>query len=124
MVSKNAFTRLLSLTFFCLALACGSASTERDGTTGPTLLLLSVSPSAGSPGTTVELLGNGFSLVAPENVVTVGQTSAVASTYRITETSREAITFDLPANAQPGEGPLFVVVEGEASNSLTFTVTP
>lgn len=85
---------------------------------------MGVAPAVGSPGTSLRIEGVGFSLVAAENVVTVGGSSATASLYGVIENSGEFLTFDVPEEATAGDGILFVTVAGVSSNALPFTVTP
>lgn len=83
-----------------------------------------VSPSSAAAGAAVDVIGVGFSLVAQENTIIVGGVSTLASSYRVTEEGEEVITFSIPSGVSSGESPLLVVVEGETSNSLNFTVAP
>lgn len=71
----------------------------------------------------MELVGAGFSLVAQENIVTTGGASTVASTYEVAS-DHEKITFKVPSQATPGSSSLLVIVDGDVSNSVTFTVKP
>ncbi|GEM_PF-4601916 len=72
----------------------------------------------------MELVGAGFSLVAQENIVTTGGASTVASTYEVASDNHEKITFKVPSHATPGNSSLLVIVEGDVSNPVTFTVKP
>lgn len=68
--------------------------------------------------------GSGFSIAAPENVVSVGGASVVAGSYEIGDDGTERLTFEVPEDAPLGESPLLVIVGNRPSNSLDFTVTP
>ena len=87
-------------------------------------ILVSVAPEAASAGNSVTLQGQGFSFVAQENVVVVGDASTVADQYLIAEDGTESLTFTLPDSASAGETQVLVVVEDNASNTLPFTVDP
>ncbi|HEX5038214.1 MAG TPA: IPT/TIG domain-containing protein [bacterium] len=87
-------------------------------------MLVSVAPDAATAGDSVTLQGQGFSFVAQENVVAVGDASTVADDYLIAEDGTESLTFTLPDSASAGDTQILVVVEGNASNALPFVVEP
>jgi len=88
-----------------------------------------VDPNAGSQGDAITIFGFGFTTSYPENIVIIGGAATSATSYRllspITEDEIEAITATVPTDAVQGEGPIYVQVHGNSSNSdVSFTVTP
>jgi hypothetical protein len=69
-------------------------------------------------------LGRGFSFAAPENVVALDDSSTTAESYAIAADGTESLTFTVPDGAATGDTSLLVVVEGNASNAVPFTVLP
>lgn len=114
---------------FLLLVSCGGSADEAakqalvpSGASSP--LLIKSDPSSGVKGAPIKLFGDGFSIVAQANIITLGGTSALASTYSVSQDAQEAITFDVPQDAPLGEEDLLVIVNGSPSNGLKFTVTP
>lgn len=127
---------LLALT----AMSCGSIdgfdnAIDASVATGLLPVISTVTPAVASlaGGTVVTLSGFGYSISAPNNVITVtnGTTSAAvsASSYALvaapTATDIEAITFTIPPTAPLGVLNVFVTVFNNSSNTnLTLTVVP
>lgn len=127
---------LLALT----ATSCGgSGSTDNaidaSVATGLLPVISTVTPAVASlsAGTVVTLSGFGYSISAPNNVITVtnGITSAAvsASSYALvaapTATTIESLTFTIPPTAPLGVLNVFVTVFNNSSNTnLTLTVVP
>jgi hypothetical protein len=72
----------------------------------------------------VTVTGRGFSFVAPENVLSVGETTTSADTYDAAEDGTESLNFLLPEDAAEGDTAIIVITEGRTSNALPFTVLP
>ena len=113
-----------------LGASCGSGS-DYDATvpTDSPPIVSRVDPNAGVASDEITLFGFGFTIAFPENIVVVGGGATSATSYRLltnpTPTEIEAITFTVPADAVPGEGPIYVQVYGNASNTdISFTVVP
>ena len=83
---------------------------------------MSADPASASPGSTVLLVGNGFSFIAPENVVSVGGAAVPASNYAIDDAGDQVLTFEVPMESPDGDQPLLLIVHGTPSNVLNFTV--
>lgn len=110
--------------------SCGSSDGfEPDVPTDSPPIVTRVEPNSGGVGTEITLFGLGFSIAVPENIVIVGGIGASATSYRLlsnpTSSEIEALTVNVPAGAALGEGPIYVVVQGNVSNAdVSFTVTP
>ncbi len=107
-----------------LLVSCGGGTPDSHVVSGSVPLLLSTTPSTAAPGTSVRLTGTGFSFVPQENIVALGDFSVPADEYTIGEDGSEQIQFTIPNEIDAGENQIFVIVEGEVSNVLSFTVTP
>ena len=114
-----------------LVASCGGTSVgyAPDVPTDSPPIVSSVDPNSGGPGTEVEIFGFGYTISVPENIVVIGGVATNATSYRLlsnpTSTEIEAITADVPNNAQLGESPIYVVVYDNVSNAdVSFTVTP
>jgi hypothetical protein len=121
------------LAILCIALplaACSSTdSFQADVPTDAPPIIDRVDPNAGSTGDPITIFGFGFSTSIPENIVIIGGAAISATSYRLldnpTDREIEAITVDVPEGAELGEGPIYVQVHGNQSNSdVSFTVTP
>jgi hypothetical protein len=114
-----------------LVASCGGTSVgyAPDVPTDSPPIVSRVDPNSGGPGTEVEIFGFGYTISVPENIVVIGGVATNATSYRLlsnpTSIEIEAITADVPTNAQLGEGPIYVVVHDNVSNAdVSFTVTP
>ena len=114
-----------------LVASCGGTSTgyAPDVPTDSPPVVSSVDPNSGGPGTEVTIFGFGYTISVPENIVVIGGVATNATSYRLlsnpTSTEIEAITADVPAGATVGEGPIYLVIYDNVSNSdVSFTVTP
>ena len=117
--------KIIPFVFIALAcVSCGDSRSLESNTSGSAPVLLSSNPAAASPGAEIILKGNGFSVVAQENIVSVAGASAVAEKYEVAGDGSESITFHVPATATPQAGAIAVVIEGEASNTIPFTINP
>lgn len=87
-------------------------------------VITAVAPDNAAGGDSVTVTGQGFSFVAQENVIALGNSAVSANDYQIADDGIETITFDVPSNAEPGDTDLIVIVEGNASNSIPFSVAP
>ncbi|KAB7528169.1 hypothetical protein F8C76_09860 [Flagellimonas olearia] len=109
--------------YLCLGLAlvltsCGKddPNPPDDPTTNPPTIA-SFSPTEGTPGTTVEIIGTNFSTVKTENMVKFNGASASVGIATATK-----LTVSVPNGATSGK--ISVSVDGEtAQSSGTFTVT-
>lgn len=111
--------------YLCLGLAlvlapvsCGKddPNPPDDPTTNPPTIA-SFSPTEGTPGTTVEIIGTNFSATASENTVKFNETNASVGIATATK-----LTVSVPNGATSGK--IAVTVDGEtAQSSGTFTVT-
>ena len=109
--------------YLCLGLAlvltaCGKddPNPPDDPTTNPPTIA-SFSPTEGTPGTTVEIIGTNFSTVKTENTVKFNGASASVDIATATK-----LTVSVPNGATSGK--IAVTVDGEtAQSSGTFTVT-
>lgn len=120
--------------------SCGGSSSSDNAmdssvVTGLPPVISTVTPAVASlaAGTVVTISGYGYSITAPNNVITVtnGTTSAAvsASSYALvtpgTATDIEALTFTIPPTAPLGVLNVYVSVINNTSNSnLTLTVVP
>jgi len=123
---KKACTAIL---FIALAsLSCvGSSDYNPNVPTDSPPIVSRVDPSAGMAGDMISIFGLGFSIAYPEDIVVVGGAATSATSYRLldnpTDSEIEAITFIVPEEAEIGEGPIYVQVEGNSSNvDVSFTV--
>lgn len=115
-----------------LVASCGGGGTTEyapDVPTNSPPVVSRVDPNSGGPGSEVTIFGFGYTISVPENIVVIGGVATNATSYRLlsnpTSTEIEAITADVPANATVGEGPIYVVIYDNVSNSdVSFTVTP
>ena len=126
-------TRLISIVVLALALvSCGNASSNYFGPnipTGTTPIISRVDPNFGSAGDEITIFGLGYSIAFPENIIIIGGAATTATSYRLlsnpTSSEIEALTAIVPADAQLGEGPIYVLVDASSSNTdVSFTVTP
>ena len=131
--SKVKNQKVAATFWFLLLLGCGSAATETAGFDASVSVQANpfinrVTPTSGRAGETITLLGFGFSNGAPNNVVTVGGAAATANGYALvaspTSSEIESLTFTIPIGAATGASNLFVTVFDNASNSVSFTVSP
>lgn len=120
MVSK--YSLIFSFIAFSFV-ACGGAKTNTHIVDGSAPVLIKTNPSSVSRGATLELTGTGFSIVAAENIVSIGGISVPATTYATTN-GEEKIILTVPAAATIGSSTLFVVIDGSVSNPMTMTITP
>ena len=82
--------------------------------------IASFSPASGPVGTTVTIVGSGFSTTAANNIVTFNGVTVAASTATGT-----SLTVAVPSAAPVGAGPIAVTVSGKTATSAgNFTVTP
>ncbi len=126
--------RIHALTIaFCILFltSCGSAGSgfEPDIPTNSPPIVSRVDPASGAAGSVITIYGFGFSYIAELNIVSIGESAAPASSYRLldspTSTEIEALEMTLPNDASVGESPIIVIVHENVSNSdITFTVTP
>ena len=118
--------KIIPFVFIALAcVSCGDSRSLGSNTSGSAPVLLSSNPAAASPGSEIILKGSGFSVVAQENIVSVAGASAVAEKYEVaSDDGSESITFHVPATAAPQAGAIAVVIDGEASNTIPFTINP
>lgn len=111
--------------------ACGAAKSTYgdDVPTNAPPTVSSVAPATGPAGTVITILGFGFSDVAPNNVVIIGDSAVSASAYDLvnppTATEVESLTATVPNGIAAGDASVVVLVGDNASNSdVAFTVTP
>lgn len=111
--------------------ACGgSGGTYGDDVpTNAPPTVSAVAPAAGPAGTVITISGFGFSDVAPNNIVVIGDSAVPASAYDLvdppTATEVEFLTATVPDSVGLGDTSVVVLVGDNASNSdVTFTVTP
>ncbi|MFA4873810.1 MAG: IPT/TIG domain-containing protein [bacterium] len=122
--------KAIALISLFLAASCGSGDGfQPDVPTDAPPIISRVDPNAGSPGDNITIFGLGFTISYPENIVVIGGAATTATSYRLldnpTASEVEAITVTVPTGAQLGEGPVYVQVHGNSSNSdVSFTVNP
>ena len=123
--------RVLAIAVLLLVASCGGGTTgyAPDVPTDSPPVVSRVDPNSGGAGTEVTIFGFGYTISVPENIVVIGGVATNATSYRLlsnpTSTEIEAITADVPTNATLGEGPIYVVIYDNVSNSdVSFTVTP
>jgi len=120
-------TAILALAL--LACSCGSVDYSPDIPTDSPPIVARVDPNAGTAGDRITIFGLGFSIAYPENIVVIGGAATSATSYNLlanpTDDEIETITFVVPEDAEIGEGPIYVQVQGDASNTdVSFTVVP
>lgn len=134
-------TALAALFLFVIT-SCGSVTGSSDAidssvATGLPPVISTITPAVASlaAGTVVTLSGFGYSISAPNDVITVtnGTTSASvsATSYTLvaaaaaTATEIESLTFVIPPTAPLGVLNVFVtVLNNTSNNNLTLTVVP
>jgi len=79
--------------------------------------ITSLSPSSGTVGTSITVVGTNFGATQGTSTVTFNGTAA-------TPTSWSATSIAVPVPAAATTGPVVVTVNGQASNGVPFTVTP
>jgi len=127
MVSRHAFYALavLGIPVFAGCAAIDRSQPDTHTVSGSGVPVITrVAPDVASVGDSITLTGQGFSFVAPENVVAVGGSSGSADEYAIADDGTESLTFTLPDDAIAGETEILVIVEGNPSNTLPFVVEP
>ncbi len=112
-----------------LTSCAGSDGFEPDVPTDSPPIVIRVDPNAGRVGDQIQIFGFGFTTSIPENIVIIGGAATSGLSYRLLEPpvddEIEAITCTVPEGAALGEGPIFVQVHGNQSNSdVSFTVVP
>ncbi len=121
---------LIAAILSLLVNSCGSSDGfQPDVPTDAPPIISRVDPNAGSPGDNITIFGLGFSTSYPEVIVVIGGAATTATSYRLldnpTSSEIEAITATVPFEAVIGEGPVYVQVHGNSSNSdVSFTVIP
>lgn len=116
------FLRLL-VAVFLLSVGCGQLGDLFDSTvplqTDP--YVTRISPVAATAGDTVTVFGYGFSDVAELNVVIIGASAVVATSYSLVTPpvagEIEAITFTVPAGLAIGANSIYVDVLDNVSNT-------
>ena len=117
---------------FLVLLVAGCSGTDAfqpDVPTDAPPIVNRADPNAGAVGDMITIFGFGFTTSIPENIVIIGGAAASANAYQLlanpTDREIEAITVTVPEGAEVGEGPIYVQVHGNQSNSdVSFTVTP
>jgi hypothetical protein len=122
------FTVLLAIAVV-VSSCLGADGFQPDVPTDSPPVISRVDPNAGRPGDPITIFGFGYTTSVPENIIIIGGASTSATSYRllstITSGEIEAITANVPEDAEIGEGPIYVQVHGNSSNSdVSFTVTP
>lgn len=125
------YARALLAAAVCL-IGCGGIGTADFGSNVPSgapPVIQRIDPASGSSGDTVTLFGVGFSIVASENILHIGENTIAASEYSLIEEPEpgeaEQLTFEIPPEVSAGEYNIFITVIDQPSNTnLTFTVTP
>ena len=122
----------LSLALFCLCLNSCGGDTAQFSETVPTQsipIIQRLNPTILSRGDTLSVFGFGFSLIPQENVISIGNTAIAAASYALADTGNEGeievLTVTIPNDTPLEESSVFVIVNGEISNSnLTITIQP
>jgi endoglucanase len=83
----------------------------------PAPTITAISPTSGSPGTTVTITGTNFSATASANTVIFGSTAAT-----VTAATTTSLRVTVP-NIAAGAVNVTVTVAGKSSNAVSFTVT-
>ncbi len=119
----------LFLFIFPILTACGGVlQYEHDVTTQAPPTVIRIEPIQGPPGTTVTIYGFGFSFIPQNNIISIGEWSAVAENYTLLDNTGsaeiESISFRVPDAIKTGDYSIIVVVHDNVSNAnITFTVT-
>ena len=128
MVQKRKFfiavAALTAVTVLSSFISCGRTVADGNIPSGSAPVLMTANPGSASHGSSVSLVGVGFSIVAEENIVSIGGVTAQAASYAVSNDGAEVVTFTLPDGAPTGSSGVMVIIDGEASNTLPFTVTP
>ena len=121
--------RLIAIACLPFAMACGSpVAFPSDVPIDSPPIVSRVDPTEGSAGDIITIFGFGFSIVAPNNIIVIGDAASAATSYRLlespTSTEIEAIEAPVPDQATEGETPVVVMVHESVSNAdVLFTVT-
>lgn len=120
---------MFTVLFFLIGCGTSDSDFPPDVPTSSPPIISRVDPNAGSAGDLVTVYGFGFTVSIPENIVIIGSAPTSAIEYQLlanpTSSEIEAITARVPADAKLGEGPIYVQVHGDQSNSdVSFTVLP
>jgi len=110
---------LTSLLFLALFISCKKTNTSNGGTSAP--VITGVVPTAGAPGTVINILGQNFGSTPAANTVYVNNSQATVSAANST-----SISVTVPSGAT--SGPVRVIVNGATavspSNFSVITVLP
>ncbi len=94
----------------------------------PTISTITPTTASISAATVVTISGYGYCFNFPSDVITIGTSATVATSYALvaapTASDIESLTFTLPAGTPLGSQSVYVTVMGNTSNSTTLTVTP
>ncbi len=113
-----------------LCVSCGSTTGGEYDSTVPTQTtpyVNRIDPAVGKAGDVVTVFGFGFSVSAPNDIVTIGSAAAGASAYNLLDGTTagevESLTVTVPTGVTVGTDSVFVTVFGNTSNAnVTFTV--
>lgn len=114
----------------CSLCACGPSLDDLDPSIASQEFpaITQVVPTSGRPGDIITIFGLGFSVVPQENIVIIGNKTALASEYELVNnengTEVEKITFEIPVNTTTGVGSVSVLAITYGSNSIEFTILP
>ena len=120
---------LMVLALLLTSCGGGDDAYSPDVPTDSPPIVVRVDPSAGRAGDQIQIFGFGFTVSIPENIVIIGGAATSATAYQLLEPpvddEIEVITCTVPVGAAVGEGPIYVQVHGNQSNSdVSFTVVP
>jgi hypothetical protein len=118
------------LSLFAVILSCGQSLSTFDASIATQTFpyINRVDPATGKAGDTITIYGFGFSVAAPNNVVSLGGSSTVAGAYTLLATPAageiESLTVTIPSGVTVGDTFVFITTFGNTSNAnVTFTVT-
>jgi hypothetical protein len=113
----------LALIIYLMICGCGSGATKFSETvpTQSIPIIKRVEPTTVTRNATLSLFGFGFSVIPSENIVSLGNTATVATSYALAETGNEGeievLQITVPADADLGENLIFMTVDNVASNA-------
>ncbi len=115
-----------------IVIGCGTetqSSFDSHIPSGAPPIVERVDPTSAAAGETVTLFGVGFSIIAAENILHIGETAVSATEYGVVDepvgAEVEQLDFELPEELSAGDYDIFLSVLSTPSNAdQSLTITP